>query len=298
MWIDLAVNGWYTPTQATSDYFNICNEQMFPCCNWAYGCQDAFEGNAFCGIVSQDITYDNQGRRAIWSEYISTKLIKPLKNNALYQFKMKINRADGYNASVKNIGAHFSNYDLADFSTFKAFNFIPTIKNNGGYIDDTLNWKNIESEFIATGDENYLTIGWFGDTLSDDFFTHFVNSPYFDSISGELFFVPTTYYLIDFIELFELTYSIDQFNVNVFSPNDDSTNDNFDLSVYNLKELDFEVLNRWGNVVFESQNPQLKWDGKDNQGNKLKDGVYFYTLNAIQSNGKHIFKSNFLNVFY
>jgi gliding motility-associated-like protein len=36
------------------------------------------------------------------------------------------------------------------------------------------------------------------------------------------------------------------------------------------------IINRWGNVVFLSDNYQNNWDGKDTSGKVLVDGVYTY----------------------
>jgi gliding motility-associated-like protein len=62
---------------------------------------------------------------------------------------------------------------------------------------------------------------------------------------------------------------------NVISPNDDGTNDLF--SIENLPEnTEVLILNRWGNIVFSSTNYQNNWNGKDNLGKELVDGVYTY----------------------
>ena len=45
-----------------------------------------------------------------------------------------------------------------------------------------------------------------------------------------------------------------------------------------IKEVDFKVTNRWGQVVFETTDPDINWDGRDiNTGQLLAEGVYFYT---------------------
>jgi gliding motility-associated-like protein len=52
-------------------------------------------------------------------------------------------------------------------------------------------------------------------------------------------------------------------------------NDLFEIQ--NLPEnTELIILNRWGNVVFSSQNYQNNWDGKDTSGKELTDGVYYY----------------------
>jgi gliding motility-associated-like protein len=62
---------------------------------------------------------------------------------------------------------------------------------------------------------------------------------------------------------------------NVFTPNSDGINDFFEIK--NLPEnTEVIILNRWGNIVFSSENYQNNWDGKDNSGRALVDAVYTY----------------------
>ncbi|MFN3916300.1 MAG: gliding motility-associated C-terminal domain-containing protein [Flavobacteriales bacterium] len=64
-----------------------------------------------------------------------------------------------------------------------------------------------------------------------------------------------------------------------------------------LKALDLTVYNRWGNKVFYSTDVNLKWDGKNNKGEKLSDGTYYYSLNTTTQENKVIIKHNFLTIF-
>tara|TARA_B100001564_G_C20508065_1_gene609335 strand:- start:153 stop:881 length:729 start_codon:yes stop_codon:yes gene_type:complete len=79
------------------------------------------------------------------------------------------------------------------------------------------------------------------------------------------------------------------FMPNVFTPNDDLVNDTLvPLSWKFIESVDFRVYNRWGTEVFVTQDPELNWDGRDKKsGERLLDGVYFYTLllNTIRLEG-------------
>jgi gliding motility-associated-like protein len=74
---------------------------------------------------------------------------------------------------------------------------------------------------------------------------------------------------------------------NIFTPNGDGINDllRFDLlELYTGNKL--QVFNRWGKIMFESNDYQNDWDGGD-----LKDGTYFYILDIDDPSGKQdIFK--------
>lgn len=76
---------------------------------------------------------------------------------------------------------------------------------------------------------------------------------------------------------------------NIFSPNGDGINDLFVPFEYRyIESVDFKVYNRWGNLVFETTDPGLLWDGKNkDSGNLSSDGVYFYTIqvNTIRLSG-------------
>jgi gliding motility-associated-like protein len=66
---------------------------------------------------------------------------------------------------------------------------------------------------------------------------------------------------------------------NAFTPNGDGFNDLF-IPRQNrfVRQVDFKVFNRWGNLVFKTTNPNLNWDGNDMNGNALSEGTYFYTV--------------------
>tara|TARA_Y100000385_G_scaffold112047_1_gene116236 strand:- start:2034 stop:5165 length:3132 start_codon:yes stop_codon:yes gene_type:complete len=65
---------------------------------------------------------------------------------------------------------------------------------------------------------------------------------------------------------------------NVFSPNDDGSND-----VWNLEDAFFyadskvKVFNRYGKLVFKSEDNTF-WDGKTRSGDDAEDGAYFYVI--------------------
>ena len=73
---------------------------------------------------------------------------------------------------------------------------------------------------------------------------------------------------------------------NAFTPDNDGVNDSF-LPLgqgYSAVEYEFLVLNRWGEIVFKSNNPNEPWVGQNNQitGDYfVPDGVYMYSVTAL-----------------
>jgi gliding motility-associated-like protein len=67
---------------------------------------------------------------------------------------------------------------------------------------------------------------------------------------------------------------------NAFSPNNDGRNDEFmpifvNVDIPNLKEYSFSIINRYGQVIYQSTNPRFGWDGTF-KGGQCDVGTYFY----------------------
>jgi|GEM_PF-4888867 len=71
------------------------------------------------------------------------------------------------------------------------------------------------------------------------------------------------------VEVKESTFLIP----NVFTPNNDGINDTFFIRNLPVSTI-VRIVNRWGKVVFESNNYQNDWNGGDHP-----DGIYYYTVN-------------------
>lgn len=67
---------------------------------------------------------------------------------------------------------------------------------------------------------------------------------------------------------------------NVFTPNGDGINDFFTPfpGWRFVEKIEMKIFNRWGNLVKETENPAINWDGTDQvSGKPLNNGVYLYT---------------------
>lgn len=64
---------------------------------------------------------------------------------------------------------------------------------------------------------------------------------------------------------------------NVFTPNDDGKNDLFMPFPYlYIARVDITIVDRWGVVMFRTQDPDIRWDGTTLQGAPAPVGTYFY----------------------
>lgn len=87
-----------------------------------------------------------------------------------------------------------------------------------------------------------------------------------------------------------LTFGV--FTPNAFSPNDDGINDFFIIGGEVLRrdddqaysDFNLKIIDRWGEVLFESTDPNLGWDGKK-AGQVVPLGQYFYILNVETADG-------------
>lgn len=76
---------------------------------------------------------------------------------------------------------------------------------------------------------------------------------------------------------------------NAFSPGS-GVNNEFKPNLRGLASLNyFRIYNRWGNLLFETKNPSIGWDGSFN-GAQQPMGVYIYEIQAVMNTGKLVNK--------
>jgi gliding motility-associated-like protein len=74
---------------------------------------------------------------------------------------------------------------------------------------------------------------------------------------------------------------------NIFTPNGDGVNDLFFLKTTNLSEISVVIVDRWGHKVFDlvSETGNIEWDGHNQYGKELPEGVYQYVIKATGRDG-------------
>ncbi len=64
-----------------------------------------------------------------------------------------------------------------------------------------------------------------------------------------------------------------------------------------VTDFEFTIVNRWGTVVFQTNEPLAVWDGTQN-GTVLEEGVYLYVLSAELANGEEILKNGSITLYH
>ena len=76
---------------------------------------------------------------------------------------------------------------------------------------------------------------------------------------------------------------------NAFTPNGDGANDRAIVIGIGISKMVFRIYNRWGQLMFESNDRRIGWDGKF-KGKEQPMDVYAYTLDAEFFDGKKVKK--------
>lgn len=142
---------------------------------------------------------------------------------------------------------------LADFR----IHYLPNIDGEWAGI---ANWSNPQTQWKNTGETEPDQTGNFSFQQKSGWDFGTANHPYVLITTG-----------------FELVIP------NVFTPNGDGSNDIYFITTKGLTEFNLIIVNRWGNVMFETNDPNEGWDGTSN-GQKCAEGTYFYLLNAKAGN--------------
>jgi gliding motility-associated-like protein len=174
-----------------------------------------------------------------------------------------------YTMGLKDEFCNDTIYNTVAFLTIPDSKFFPTdsvclgdelqivVSNDNPY--NTFSWTDLSGDSLASGDSLFIN--------SLDYFEGY-NDIYLNvsNACGESQGLNNFY-----VEACELP--------NIITPNNDGINDFFSTKfavVYS--DVNLTVLNRWGSKVYSKDNYDNSWNGVDNNGNKLKNGNYYYVL--------------------
>ncbi len=279
--------GWKAPTYGTSDYFNSCanadsligtiGQSIVGTTINGMGSQLPNSGNGYLGGYFTNYSggagwdgYNGPG----WWEYIQGNLTEPLKIGNIYQLSLKLSVAEYSDLMINEIGVFFSNSPISSENTSN-LNVTPQCTfYEPNFFRDTSEWIDLKALFIANGGEKFITIGNFKDVYNTDTLRRFNWEP--------LYVNPyCTYMFVDDVQLVQSELQIP----NVFTPNGDGVNDLIPFPNFGNSTNKIVVVNRWGNLIYESNGINPIWDGKDNSGKNCTEGTYFYRINNTNISG-------------
>ncbi|MEL6674180.1 MAG: PKD domain-containing protein [Bacteroidota bacterium] len=82
-----------------------------------------------------------------------------------------------------------------------------------------------------------------------------------------------------------------------FTPNGDGVNDRYEIGTRLLTEISFQVFDRWGQLVFTSNQLDLQWDGRNLKGARLPEGVYIYQMRGTDVQGEQVEQLGTITLF-
>ena len=274
----------WIPNLASPDLFNICYpsfscgagttpDYAIPYNIWGY--QNAYQKDAYVGIAvfSFNSIYEFDIN---YREYIQVRLTKKLKSCTEYNLRFFVNLANISAYGSKNIMANVSVDSLQQPFSGMIELPNPTYSGPGYAVVDTIGWTELSHNFIADGEEEWLTIGNF--------------APPYDSLDLELINpggYEAIYYYIDMVELCEVPKP-PQSIPNIITPNGDGINDGFYVTGM-FPNTGLTVYNRWGAEVYKAQEYHNNWQGETQtmgMASTLNDGVYYYVLES-PCGGRH-----------
>ncbi len=141
---------WDKPSIGSSDYYH------FNCAGIQPAVQAPHSGEGYAGIICYNFGTE-------YREYITGTFSTPLTAGVLYDVEFWVSLHDGYIQAIEEVDAYISNTSPGPFANALHINVVPQIQNVSGALNDTANWKRVNGQYLATGGEQFITIGNFND---------------------------------------------------------------------------------------------------------------------------------------
>lgn len=91
--------------------------------------------------------------------------------------------------------------------------------------------------------------------------------------------------------------AIDLFAPNIFTPFDkDGKNDTFVVRTDGLSMIKVTIFNRWGKTIKTWEDLKYGWDGTNNGGQPVEDGIYYYIVNGTGIDGQEYNQRGFVQI--
>jgi gliding motility-associated-like protein len=163
------VKGWVNPVKNSSpDYMNRCAAPntgvRIPECTFGY--QWPRTGDAYAGIVVWEGHYSGSTLTTDFREYLQCKLLQPMVAGQRYcivfYVSPTINIVAPFNfKAIDEIGVNFSGVQPTAVSGYNLSLSYSMVSAKNQFLTDTGSWIKISGDYIASGGEEWMTIGSF-----------------------------------------------------------------------------------------------------------------------------------------
>jgi hypothetical protein len=150
-----------------ADIFTSCCTNQSACGmpSNVLGYQKARTGNTYIGICAIcSLTYPIGGNSR---NYLKGALNSTLISGNNYCLTFYYSTANLDKVVVNQFGIYIDNGAISSYTCNESIPVTPQVQNNPSFfMTDTLNWVKIQGIYVATGNENTITIGNFADSIS------------------------------------------------------------------------------------------------------------------------------------
>jgi hypothetical protein len=235
--------------------------------NTAFGYQIPLDGEAYAGLVCYNTTPTSQVN---YREIVGVELVEQLETGNPYLLEFALNR---HFSGATGISSNNFGFKLTTFPHFNGSD--EAVDNNSFFkidsiVTDTLNWIEVEVEFIADSNYRYLHFGNFYDIDNT-------------SVIVENELSTFSYYALDRISLSSVLnekHSIQSREVRVY-PNPTDSFTSIDFASY-IEKGNLKIINSEGSVIIEKELTRL--DSYTLDLTMLNAGLYtiqVQTLNTL-----------------
>ncbi|MCB9186055.1 MAG: choice-of-anchor L domain-containing protein [Flavobacteriales bacterium] len=258
---------------------------------------------------TSDVTEGCQPLRVVFSEDVS--IPEPY---AIASYVWDLGEGNG-SISTQNPLNTYNNTDLGDLEIGQYTVSLQATSGNGCVSSDTV--ENYITEYPKP-DALFAAEPWITDVLDPEFsfidlssenvtewYWEFDDGNYaevenpvhrYEPVVGEYLvtqYVTTQYGCMDTISASVKIEPIFTFYIpNTFTPNNDDVNEEFFGQGEGFTEYSMFIYDRWGELIFQSNDPDYKWDGTY-MGNPVEQGVYVYYFSVLDwKNNGHKYRGH------
>ncbi|GAB4413489.1 MAG: hypothetical protein OHK0039_20440 [Bacteroidia bacterium] len=232
--------------------------------------------NRLCIGGSIELTASG-GDRYVWSTGDTTALIEVVPNQATTYY------ATAYSGQCAGVPDSITVDVFFDYPE-AAFNFTPTV----GYAPQEVTFTN-----ASAGAASYVWDFGFGAPSREE------NPLFIYPAAGSYTITLIALSATGCADTAQAEILIDNVMLHVpsaFSPNADDSNDFFLVGYNGIRTLQVRIFSRWGPLVYESDNPDFRWDGTY-QGAPVPEGVYVFVIDGVGENGRSYQRVGTVTVF-